>query len=299
MVGANGTVCRRRAERWATGGDPAPAADRLEFQRLNSSLQRMVDSASAPATRSCTITADLDFDQTETKTETYVADPGGPAADRDHDQGDVHRQRHRGRRRARPGQHPGPNARTAPASTSHNGHHEQRGRPGHRDPQVGARRGQKLSVAVLLDSNTVRGRRRGPAAAAGHVGGRPGRQARRHHRRRAMAFDKTGPRLPRRSWTRRRRRRSRPPRCADQDRRAALRCGRPVPMAFIGGRAPAEEVQRRSSRRRSTLSRPSRPSWRPLRRAVPAPSAPAARRASCGGPAGGLDPEVLAREALA
>jgi flagellar M-ring protein FliF len=62
----------------AAGGDQR-SQQTVEFeQRMNTALQRMVDSVVGPGHAVVTTTADLDFDKTETKTQTYVADPAVP-----------------------------------------------------------------------------------------------------------------------------------------------------------------------------------------------------------------------------
>jgi flagellar M-ring protein FliF len=62
----------------AVGGDARSQQTNDFEQRMNSALQRMVDSVVGPGHAVVTTTADLDFDQTETKTQTYVADPAVP-----------------------------------------------------------------------------------------------------------------------------------------------------------------------------------------------------------------------------
>jgi flagellar M-ring protein FliF len=64
----------------ATGGDSGAESQTVAFQnRLNASLQSMLDSVVGPGNAVVTTTAELDFDQTETTTETYTADPALPA----------------------------------------------------------------------------------------------------------------------------------------------------------------------------------------------------------------------------
>jgi flagellar M-ring protein FliF len=64
----------------ATGGDSGAESQTVAFQnRLNASLQNMLDSVVGPGNSVVTTTAELDFDQTETTTETYTADPSLPA----------------------------------------------------------------------------------------------------------------------------------------------------------------------------------------------------------------------------
>src|SRR3954471_8863541 len=64
----------------ATGGDSGGNSETVAFQnRLNSSMQNMLDSVVGPGHAVVTTTAELDFDQTETKSKTYAADPSLPA----------------------------------------------------------------------------------------------------------------------------------------------------------------------------------------------------------------------------
>jgi flagellar M-ring protein FliF len=60
----------------ATGGDSGADSETVAFQnRLNSSLQNMLDSVVGPGHAVVTTTAELDFDQTETTTKSYSSDP--------------------------------------------------------------------------------------------------------------------------------------------------------------------------------------------------------------------------------
>src|SRR5690349_16546966 len=64
----------------ATGGDSGTEAQTVEFQnRLNSSLQKMLDSVVGPGHAVVTTTAEMDFDQTQTTSKTYNSDPSVPA----------------------------------------------------------------------------------------------------------------------------------------------------------------------------------------------------------------------------
>jgi flagellar M-ring protein FliF len=64
----------------AGGSDSGSDAQTVSFQnRLNTSLQNMLDSVVGPGHAVVTTTAQLDFDQTETKSKTYSADPSLPA----------------------------------------------------------------------------------------------------------------------------------------------------------------------------------------------------------------------------
>jgi flagellar M-ring protein FliF len=62
------------------GTDSGGDSETVAFQnRLNTSLQNMLDSVVGPGHAVVTTTAQLDFDQTETKSKTYAADPSLPA----------------------------------------------------------------------------------------------------------------------------------------------------------------------------------------------------------------------------
>ncbi|MEV6297984.1 flagellar basal-body MS-ring/collar protein FliF [Actinoplanes sp. NPDC051861] len=64
----------------ATGGSNTSEQQTAAFQnRLNSSLQRMLDNLVGKGNAVVTTNADLDFDQTETRSKTYSADPAVPA----------------------------------------------------------------------------------------------------------------------------------------------------------------------------------------------------------------------------
>jgi len=59
-----------------TGGDNGNESQTVAFQnRMNASLQNMLDSVVGPGHAVVTTTAELDFDQTETTTKTYSSDP--------------------------------------------------------------------------------------------------------------------------------------------------------------------------------------------------------------------------------
>jgi flagellar M-ring protein FliF len=60
----------------ATGGDSGADAQTVAYQnRLNASLQNMLDSVVGPGHAVVTTTAELDFDQTETSTKSFTQDP--------------------------------------------------------------------------------------------------------------------------------------------------------------------------------------------------------------------------------
>jgi flagellar M-ring protein FliF len=60
----------------ATGGDSGTESQTVAFQnRLNASLQNMLDSVVGPGHAVVTTTAELDYDQTQTTTESYTSDP--------------------------------------------------------------------------------------------------------------------------------------------------------------------------------------------------------------------------------
>ncbi|MEU4239300.1 flagellar basal-body MS-ring/collar protein FliF [Actinoplanes sp. NPDC026619] len=63
-----------------TGGDSGNESQTVAFQnRMNSSLQNMLDSVVGPGHAVVTTTAQLDFDQTSTSSKSYNADPSLPA----------------------------------------------------------------------------------------------------------------------------------------------------------------------------------------------------------------------------
>lgn len=63
-----------------TGGDSGSESQTIAFQnRMNSSLQNMLDSVVGPGNAVVNTTAELDFDQTQRESETYNADPSLPA----------------------------------------------------------------------------------------------------------------------------------------------------------------------------------------------------------------------------
>ncbi|GID25093.1 flagellar basal-body MS-ring/collar protein FliF [Paractinoplanes brasiliensis] len=63
-----------------TGGDSGTDAQTVAFQnRMNQSIQNMLDSVVGPGNSSVVTTATLDFDQTQTTSKTYNADPSVPA----------------------------------------------------------------------------------------------------------------------------------------------------------------------------------------------------------------------------
>jgi flagellar M-ring protein FliF len=79
VAGANGVVLSAGGGQSVAVGGDLRSQQTAEFeQRMNTALQRMVDSVVGPGHAVVTTTADLDFDQTETKKQTYVADPAVP-----------------------------------------------------------------------------------------------------------------------------------------------------------------------------------------------------------------------------
>jgi len=79
VAGSNGVVLSAGGGQAVVAGGDLRSQQTAQFeQRMNSALQRMVDSVVGPGHAVVTTTADLDFDQTETKTQTYVADPTVP-----------------------------------------------------------------------------------------------------------------------------------------------------------------------------------------------------------------------------
>jgi flagellar M-ring protein FliF len=80
VVGANGRVLSSTDSSSGTGsGADARATQTGSYeQRLNASLQAMLEQVLGPGKAVVNVTADLDFDATETKTQKYVSDPTVP-----------------------------------------------------------------------------------------------------------------------------------------------------------------------------------------------------------------------------
>jgi flagellar M-ring protein FliF len=82
VVGADGSVLSTgtldQAGAGSAAGDQRTRATRDYEQRLGTSLQHMLDQVVGPGNAVVQVTADLDFDSTETKTQKYVADPSTP-----------------------------------------------------------------------------------------------------------------------------------------------------------------------------------------------------------------------------
>jgi flagellar M-ring protein FliF len=81
VAGADGKILSTGGgEAIGTGGDNSAEAQTVAFQnRMNTSLQNMLDSVVGPGHAVVTTTAQLDFDQTQTTSKTYNADPSLPA----------------------------------------------------------------------------------------------------------------------------------------------------------------------------------------------------------------------------
>ncbi|MFI7596954.1 flagellar basal-body MS-ring/collar protein FliF [Actinoplanes sp. NPDC049681] len=77
VAGADGKILSTGGgQAVATGGDSGADSQTVAFQnRLNSSLQNMLDAVVGPGHAVVTTTAELDYDQTQTTTETYTSDP--------------------------------------------------------------------------------------------------------------------------------------------------------------------------------------------------------------------------------
>lgn len=77
VAGADGKILSAGGgQAVATGGDSGDDSATVSFQnRLNSSLQTMLDSVVGPGHSVVTTTAELDYDQAQTTTETYTSDP--------------------------------------------------------------------------------------------------------------------------------------------------------------------------------------------------------------------------------
>ncbi|MFF5295628.1 flagellar basal-body MS-ring/collar protein FliF [Paractinoplanes globisporus] len=81
VAGADGKILSTGGgEAIGTGGDNGNEAQTIAFQnRMNQSLQNMLDSVVGPGHAVVTTTAELDFDQTQTTSKTYNSDPSLPA----------------------------------------------------------------------------------------------------------------------------------------------------------------------------------------------------------------------------
>lgn len=79
VVGSDGKVLSSTGSEAGGGGADARASQTASYEeRLNTSLQKMLETVLGPGKASVQVTADLDFDATETKTQKYVADPAVP-----------------------------------------------------------------------------------------------------------------------------------------------------------------------------------------------------------------------------
>jgi len=81
VAGADGKILSTGGgEAVGTGGDNSNDAQTIAFQnRMNTSLQNMLDSVVGPGHAVVTTTAVMDYDQTQTTTKTYNSDPSLPA----------------------------------------------------------------------------------------------------------------------------------------------------------------------------------------------------------------------------
>jgi flagellar M-ring protein FliF len=120
----------------ATGGDSGADSETLAFQnRMNASLQNMLDSVVGPGHAVVTTTAELDFDQTETTTKTYSSDPSVAALSES-----ISREAYNG------GSNRYENSSTVRNNAVNEINETRRSAPG---------AVQKLNVAVLLDATTA------------------------------------------------------------------------------------------------------------------------------------------------
>jgi flagellar M-ring protein FliF len=79
VVGADGSVQSGSGVDGGSAGSDARTRQTQAFeQRMNSSLQRMLDQVVGAGHAVVQVTADLDYDQTETRTQKYIADPSTP-----------------------------------------------------------------------------------------------------------------------------------------------------------------------------------------------------------------------------
>jgi flagellar M-ring protein FliF len=144
----------------ATGGDSGTESQTVAFQnRLNASLQNMLDSVVGPGHAVVTTTAELDYDQTETTTERYTSDPSVAALSES-----ISREAYNGNGTGTGGVLGPDNIQVPNGATSSNGAGQYENSNTVRNNAVNktteARKSapgsiKKLNVAVLLDSTTA------------------------------------------------------------------------------------------------------------------------------------------------
>ncbi|AGZ46341.1 flagellar basal-body MS-ring/collar protein FliF [Actinoplanes friuliensis] len=144
----------------AAGGDSGSDGQTVAFQnRLNASLQNMLDSVVGPGHAVVTTTAELDYDQTETTTESYTSDPSVAALSES-----ISREAYNGNGTGQGGVLGPDNIQVPNGTTSSSGTGQYENSNTVRNNAVNktteARRSapgsiKKLNVAVLLDSTTA------------------------------------------------------------------------------------------------------------------------------------------------
>ena len=144
----------------ATGGDSGTESQTVAFQnRLNASLQNMLDSVVGPGHAVVTTTAELDYDQTETTTESFASDPSVAALSES-----ISREAYNGNGTGKGGVLGPDNIQVPDGTTTSGGTGQYENSNTVRNNAVNktteARKSapgsvQKLNVAVLLDSTTA------------------------------------------------------------------------------------------------------------------------------------------------
>jgi flagellar M-ring protein FliF len=163
VAGADGKILSTgggAAVATGAGSDSGSDAETVEFQnRLNTSLQNMLDSVVGPGHAVVTTTAQLDFDQTETTSEKYSVDPSLPALSESNS-----REAYNGNGNGTGGVLGPDNIQVPNGTTSTNGTGQYENSNAVRnnaiDKTTQVRKSapgaiQKLNVAVLLDSTTA------------------------------------------------------------------------------------------------------------------------------------------------
>ena len=164
VAGADGKVLSTgggAAVATGAGSDGGGDSQTVAFQnRLNASLQNMLDSVVGPGNTVVTTTAELDFDQTETKTRTYTSDPSVAALSES-----ISREAYNNGAGAAPGgvlgpdnvQVPNGNTSTAGANQYENSQTTRNNAVNQVDETRQSAPGQvkKLAVAVLMNATTA------------------------------------------------------------------------------------------------------------------------------------------------
>ena len=252
-----------------TGGDSGTEAQTVAFQnRMNASLQKMLDSLVGPGHAVVTTTADAGLRPDRDDQQDVQRRPVRAGAVGEQQPRGLQRHRQLRRRRARPGQHPGPGCNGSSSSTG-TGQYEnsQNVRNNALNEIAGGapeRAGQHQAAERRRPAGQHHGRhgRPGPGAAAGQRGGRHRRHPRRHHRgQRHAVRHQRRPRRPRTpSTAAAAAEKSAKQIVADQDRRARRRGPGPA-LPRLAGQPPGQEAPGRSPPRSASTSRTCRPPW--------------------------------------